>query len=605
MDIRWRLGVLALQLLGIAVVTAVATGSAISSSVWFASLLALVINTQLLEPYFAKPVDTLANSLIGLVFYGLSSKTITGSAWHVLAIVLSVCLIASAIALIFGAGKRQGLFSKAGRVARVLSKGFVAKTIYSAIFWLALLDYTGTISGQFWTLGLGWLFTVVLASVNWQDAFSIVQGAPVPVRIEGMIGPSRLLVGANVLPQSGTPVEIRTSSSKMNGVVISRIRRKDDVWAEIYVPDPDACESLLSAKNVNIKAEHSPATKILGVVDARSTHATLVFTSVLPLSIGQVVAVPTDARPVLYQLKSAEVYNADIKSGSNLAVRITARQIGVYEPTTFRLRSHKWVPQPGVPVIEAPKITYSAPEPSSNLFLIGHVIDTSVPVYLDCSALCEGHLAILGMTRMGKSTFALRLARDLSNTRSVTILDQTGEYSNRHGIDAFRRGEHDTTAGLSVFEPSAGTTIPEEGLKHLKNVLNKGYEEYRNGTPFSRVLLVDEAHQFVPEPAILGFGSPGRESAITFGMNMMQVRKYGITIALISQRTAVVAKSALSQCENVIAFKSVDQTGLDYLEAVCGEGARETLPTLSQGEAFVFGPAITTDGPVAVKVALP
>ena len=117
------------------------------------------------------------------------------------------------------------------------------------------------------------------------------------------------------------------------------------------------------------------------------------------------------------------------------------------------------------------------------------------------------------------------------------------------------------------------------------------------------MLLIDEAHQFVPEPALMGFGAPGRESAITFGMQVMQVRKYGLTLILVSQRTAVVAKTALSQCENVIAFKSVDQTGLDYLEAVLGSHARDMLPTLQQGEALVCGPAVSSDSPVAIKVA--
>ena len=133
-------------------------------------------------------------------------------------------------------------------------------------------------------------------------------------------------------------------------------------------------------------------------------------------------------------------------------------------------------------------------------------------------------------------------------------------------------------------------------------MINLGYEEYKGGTPASRVLLIDEAHQFVPEPALLGFGATGREEAITFGMYMMQVRKYGVAICLVSQRTAVVGKSALSQCENVIAFKNVDQTGLEYLESVLGSGARSRLPVLAQGEALVFGPAVSCDVAVGVRM---
>ena len=84
---------------------------------------------------------------------------------------------------------------------------------------------------------------------------------------------------------------------------------------------------------------------------------------------------------------------------------------------------------------------------------------------------------------------------------------------------------------------------------------------------------------------------------------MMQVRKYGISVVLISQRTAVVGKSALSQCENLVAFKSVDQTGLDYLEAILGDSARNLLPSLQQGQAIVFGPAASVDAPATIEVS--
>jgi DNA helicase HerA-like ATPase len=130
-------------------------------------------------------------------------------------------------------------------------------------------------------------------------------------------------------------------------------------------------------------------------------------------------------------------------------------------------------------------------------------------------------------------------------------------------------------------------------------------EEYKSGTPAPRSIIIDEAHQFIPEPAGLGFGVPGRDASISIGLLMMQIRKYGLSIVLISQRTAVVAKSALSQCENLIAFRSVDQTGLDYLEAIAGNDVRGFLPQLNQGEALVFGPAISTDSPVGIQLLQP
>jgi DNA helicase HerA-like ATPase len=220
---------------------------------------------------------------------------------------------------------------------------------------------------------------------------------------------------------------------------------------------------------------------------------------------------------------------------------------------------------------------------------------TQLPVFLDVDLLCEGHLAILGMTRMGKSTLARRLAIELAKTRRVTVLDLTSEWVAKRGLPAYKGAQEDSTPGISVNEPKVGSSTAQFGLQYLQSLVKLAHAEYKVGTPFPRVLIVDEAHQFVPEPAGLGFNSPERDAALQFGQLMMQIRKYRITVALISQRTAVVAKSALSQCENVIAFKSVDQTGLDYLEAVLGGDARRALPSLGVGQALVGGPALNAD----------
>jgi hypothetical protein len=203
------------------------------------------------------------------------------------------------------------------------------------------------------------------------------------------------------------------------------------------------------------------------------------------------------------------------------------------------------------------------------------------------------------MTKMGKSSLAHRLASFLARERIVTILDQTGEYVNKRGIRCYAKSHDTSDPGIAVFEPRPDEVAAKRALDYLRWIMKIARAEYEEGTPTPRAMIIDEAHQFVPEPAILGYGAPGRDSAVKFGLFMMQVRKYGIAVVLISQRTAVVAKSALSQCENIVAFKSVDQTGLNYLETIAGRGAREILPRLKQGEALVFGPAVSSDSPVA------
>jgi DNA helicase HerA-like ATPase len=236
---------------------------------------------------------------------------------------------------------------------------------------------------------------------------------------------------------------------------------------------------------------------------------------------------------------------------------------------------------------------------------LGQVIGTALPIYLNLGAASEGHVAILGMTKMGKSTLADQIARKLGQTRSVTVLDLTGEYVGRKGYTKYSGIVNLAAAGISVFEPKADEVPAKRALSFLKHILAVATPEYQAGAPFPRTIIIDEAHQFIPEPAGLGFNAPGRDASFEIGLLMMQIRKYGVSMILISRRTAVVAKSALSQCENLIAFRSVDQTGLDYLEAVAGPEVRFTLPRLQQGQALAFGPAISSEMPVAIQVTPP
>jgi DNA helicase HerA-like ATPase len=336
-------------------------------------------------------------------------------------------------------------------------------------------------------------------------------------------------------------------------------------------------------------------------VEAGSSVERLVFTATTSLEVGACVVVPIPAgEDLLFQLYNAEVLEAHVRGGAHLTVRATANQVGVFRPESMRLEQFRWVPPPGAPVLaHTPSVTVA--DPPAGKFLVGSVLGAEIPVYLDLDDISEGHLAVLGMTKMGKTTFCLRLANAIAQTRRVIFLDQTGEYSTKRGI-----AEYDSAdpwcAGIRVHGPSGTQIGPDFAYGFLDQTMDSAAAEYGAGDPMPRTLLLDEAHQFVPEPAGMGFNAPGRESAINFGLAVLRVRKYGISIVLISQRTAVVAKSALSQCENLVAFRSVDQTGLDYLEAIGGTGMRAILPRLKQGEAVVTGPAFSSESPVVVAV---
>lgn len=608
MSIRWRLSVMALQLSLLVTATHHVTGAWVVSETWFfAGLLAVVVNAQLLEPWYPKRLDVLTNSLLaGFLTWTAIGPGPARLGWIGLGTILLFVAAAAATSLVSGSA-RTAQPASGVRATATISRFASAKFVYSAVFWLANIDYQPSLQADFWTLGGAWALLLFLGHIDWQALWSTFRGLSLPCVPQGMIGPSTLLLSGQSIPHVGFEVRLKADGFEAaRGTILTRIRRTSDVWGQIHIHDAARCEALCESPIVEIHVV-SPPTAIspTGAVETGSTHRILCFMATRSLEIGSVVQVQLDDHDLLYQVHSAMVEEETVPGGRHLAVRTRATQLGFYEPDTRQVRSYPWTPPLGASVHVAQETGAPADTPLDNTLRLGTLRGTSVPVFVDLAAVRQHHLAILGMTRMGKNTLALRIARALSATSNVTILDQTGEYTAHRGLERYASGHEDRDSGISVYEPNPGEVAADRALGCLQHIVDKASAEYASGQVRSRVLIIDEAHQFIPEPAGLGFNAPGRDSAYKFGLLMMQVRKFGIAIVLISQRTAVVAKSALSQCENIVAFKSLDQTGLDYLEAAAGPEARALVPSLRQGEALALGPSVSADAPVVIRVDPP
>jgi hypothetical protein len=567
--------------------------------VWYASgLLAVIINALLLEPYYPRPYDVIANSVIGILLFAWSPHAVARPGWNALLGFLLVSAVLAAVALVFGATRDQP--PGFARSARMLSSYATAKVIYSSIFWLSLIEQFGVRSGHFWTLGVTWALIVFLGSVRWEQVWASMSRAPAPGHAEGLLGPSTLLVIAGDLPSPGNAVHVEARGIEANGVVVARIRRLRDTWGQIHLTNPDDADRLLTAGALTFGPGETADPPVIGSTGAGSTDRRLVFIPAIPLEIGKAVAVKMADKHVLYQLETASLEEMKVRGGSHLVTSAAANQIGRFDLVTLRLIQHRWTPEAGAPVLASAPAVTPALVLRQNCLRLGSVIGTDIPVFLDLDLACEGHIAILGMTKMGKTTLAMRLASALAPNRGVVILDQTGEYRARRRLPPHVLGQW--TPGVSVHEPQQGAVGPDFARAFVQATAQTASAEYQIGAPIPRSIMIDEAHQFVPEPAGLSFNTPGRDSAYQLGVDIMQLRKYGISMTLISQRTAVVAKSALSQCETIIAFRSVDQTGLDYLEQIAGGGVRHLVPALKQGEALVLGTAISSDRPVAITI---
>jgi DNA helicase HerA-like ATPase len=105
------------------------------------------------------------------------------------------------------------------------------------------------------------------------------------------------------------------------------------------------------------------------------------------------------------------------------------------------------------------------------------------------------------------------------------------------------------------------------------------------------LLVCEDAHRYVPANAGLGFVAAAR--AIT--RLAREGRKYGISLALVTQLPSELSTQALSQCGTVFALRLGHHLDQRFMESALPEVAREmlaTLPSLRTQEAIAFGEGV-------------
>ncbi len=116
-------------------------------------------------------------------------------------------------------------------------------------------------------------------------------------------------------------------------------------------------------------------------------------------------------------------------------------------------------------------------------------------------------------------------------------------------------------------------------------------------------LFCDEAHLYIPQEST----SSNADNAIAvFERIAKEGRKYGVGLAVISQRPAEVNRTVVSQCNNLIAMRLTngeDQAVVRRLLPESLGGFGDLLPVLDTGEALVVGDAILL--PTRIRVSKP
>jgi uncharacterized protein len=369
------------------------------------------------------------------------------------------------------------------------------------------------------------------------------------------------------------------------------------------------------------------------------------------LEEGTVVFANLGGRPVYYQILDAST--AEESFGRNPGGKhiVSAAQLGEYDPDRAFLK-YPWLPAMNGPVF---RLT-TEPDFNQTLaegeFFLGAIPSAGLKLRVSIPDLAECHGAILGVTGTGKTEMALDIIRtSLDQGFKVFCVDFTGEYqprlNDRHpqniglplaggsaleqllfAVETGEYGAKKEKATLAAFLQEAVDLVSRQidefltsegaalGISELTEIAStkatlRTTELYlssimswaRQHRRARRVLIVlEEAHTIIPEAAWAGFDPQTQWVVNRIGQIALQGRKYGVGLLIVSQRTALVSKTILSQCNTYFTHALADRTSLDYLASIYSPEHVRVIPNLRPREFLAYGKAVRSERPMLVRM---
>jgi len=355
---------------------------------------------------------------------------------------------------------------------------------------------------------------------------------------------------------------------------------------------------------------------------------------------------------VYYQILDARTAEEAFEKnprGKHIAV---AAQLGCLDAVKGFVK-YGWLPAMNSPVfIPKEPVKFAAAEREVDEFEIGKIPGSEISVRAGFFDMFEFHSAIIGVTGTGKTEFAFDVIKQalLLDTK-VFCVDFTEEYKARladhapqtlglekdnaneldqklFAVDTGTFGASKEKEALKKFVDSIKDPVmqsvenflssdgPSLGIFELPEITNtkatlRATELYlssimdwaRRHRRARRILIVlEEAHTIIPETAGSGFDYDTQWVVGRISQIALQGRKYGVGLLVISQRTALVSKSILSQCNTYFTFSLMDKTSLDYLSNVYSPEHVRSIPNLRFLEAIAYGKAVRSERPLLIKL---
>ncbi|MDD5242459.1 MAG: DUF87 domain-containing protein [Syntrophorhabdaceae bacterium] len=413
-------------------------------------------------------------------------------------------------------------------------------------------------------------------------------------------------------------------------------------------------ENLDATRIINDLCGFDGGASLVGFVVEDSTISMIKFevSSNIQIEEGILIFCRQDRQIVFYQILDAKTAEESFGRNPRGKHIVSAVQLG-YLDSAKGFVKYGWLPAMNSPVfIPKEPFTFDITSPRDEEFIIGKVPGSQIAVRASFFEILEYHTAILGVTGTGKTELAFDIIRQaLSLDTKVFCVDFTNEYKARLadsnpqllGLDQKHAEELDqkffavetgtygapqekknlkefvdsikgpVKKNVETFLSSEGSSLGIFELPEITNTkatlratelyLSSIMEWARNNRRARRVLIVlEEAHTIIPETVGSGFDYDTQWIVGRISQIALQGRKYGVGLLMVSQRTALVSKSILSQCNTYITFSLVDKTSLDYLANVYSSVHVQSIPNLRFLEAIAYGKAIRSERPILIKL---
>ena len=184
------------------------------------------------------------------------------------------------------------------------------------------------------------------------------------------------------------------------------------------------------------------------------------------------------------------------------------------------------------------------------------------------------------------------------NTFKIEVVKNTKEK-----IEDFLFGQDKMIATFSMSELGNSIEILHTIDIFMDSLLKVGVD--KDGSMENILVVVEEAHTVMPEANSLGVdGYEAKALLARISQLALQGRKYGIGLLIIAQRTALVSKSILTQCNTIITFRNFDTTSYEFLKNYIGESFVNQIPKLSKFQAIIFGKGLKSRYPLVVQIPI-